>query len=290
MKFAVISDLHANLEALTSVFRAIDGLAVDRIVCLGDIVGYHANPNECIVLLETAQAVCIAGNHDRAAIGRKDTARFGTKARSAIAWTKTVLTDRSREFLENLPLSRHVPTDTDGSHAAGLETYFCVHAALHPEPNDDIHLSSDDKIAQSLALLAEGRFGARLCFFGHTHRAIIHAHSGFDWHSITPDAYGLDATQFHYLVNPGSVGQPRDSDGRAAFLTFDTRNAALEFHRTPYDERACMAKVERHGLWQEPTALSRSTDWLFDKLDTGFDTGRSAARRLVGSIKSSKIL
>jgi predicted phosphodiesterase len=281
MKFAVISDLHANLEALTSVLRAIDRMPVDRIVCLGDIVGYHANPNECIVLLEAARAICIAGNHDRAAIGRKDTARFGSKARSAIAWTKTVLSDRSREFLSKLPLSRQVSTDDDDASAAGLETFFCVHAALHPEPNDDIHLSSDEKIACSLELLAQGRFGARLCFFGHTHRAIIHAHTGQDWHSMTPDACNLDAERYHYLVNPGSVGQPRDSDGRAAFLIFDSKSGALEFHRTPYDERACMAKVERHGLWQDPTPLTRSADWLFDKLDTG----RSAALRVARAFR-----
>jgi predicted phosphodiesterase len=276
MKYAVISDIHANLEALTGVLRQIDRSPVDAIVCLGDIVGYHANPNECIALLEASKALCITGNHDRAALGRKDVLRFSARARRVIHWTKTALTDKSRGFLASLPQSRRVATGVGLDARDAFDAFFCVHGALHPEPNDDIHLTTYRRIESSLAQLAGGRFGARLCFFGHTHHAVVHTGTSSGCRSSGPEPRALDESGAHYLVNPGSVGEPRGPDGRASFLIFDSTAGTIEFHRLTYDVRACMAKVEKAGLLCEPTLASRSADWLFDKLDTG----RSVARRL----------
>jgi predicted phosphodiesterase len=281
MRYAVISDIHANIEALTSVFERIDRCSVDAIVCLGDIVGYHANPNECIALLEASGALCIAGNHDRAALGQKDLLRFSARARRAIYWTKGVLTDRSLSFLGELPLCRRVGVESAGVDRPRFDAFFCVHGALHPEPNDDIHLTTHPRIEASLQQLASGRFGARLCFFGHTHHAVVHSYaasSRCSWGSI---ARVLNDPSAYYLANPGSVGEPRGTDGRAVFLIFDSVTGAVEFHRVSYDALACMAKAERAGLLAEPTLGSRSADWLFDKLDTG----RSAARRIARALR-----
>ena len=281
MKYAVISDLHANIEALTSVFERIDRCSVDAIVCLGDIVGYHANPNECIALLETSGALCITGNHDRAALGQKDVLRFSARARKAIYWTRGVLSDRSRSFLGELPSSRRVPIEFDTVHSPCFDAFFCVHGALHPEPNDDIHLTTHPRIEKSLEQLATGRFGARLCFFGHTHHAVVHARDGSGRRTWGPIARALHEPDAYYLVNPGSVGEPRGRDGRAVFLIFDSATGRIDFHRVPYDARACMAKAEAAGLLSEPTIASRSADWLFDKLDTG----RTAAQRLARALR-----
>jgi diadenosine tetraphosphatase ApaH/serine/threonine PP2A family protein phosphatase len=124
--------------------------------------------------------------------------------------------------------------------------------------------------------LATGRFGTRLCFFGHTHHAIVHAQLGTWRASRGADPQLLDGRHGFYLVNPGSVGEPRDGDGRAGFLTFDSHTGIVAFHRVSYNVIACWAKVEAAGLLREPTKLSRSTDWLYDKLDSG----RGVARRL----------
>jgi predicted phosphodiesterase len=281
MRYAVISDIHANIEALTSAFERIDRCSVDTIVCLGDIVGYHANPNECIALLEASGALCIAGNHDRAALGQKDLLRFSARARRAIHWTKGVLTDKSLSFLADLPLSRRVAIEFAGPSTPRFDGFYCVHGALHPEPNDDIHLTTHPRIQASLEQLASGRFGARLCFFGHTHHAVVHSYGASGRSSWGPIARVLNDSGAHYLVNPGSVGEPRGTDGRAVFLIFDSATGAVEFHRVSYDAVACMAKVEHAGLLFEPTLGSRSADWFFDKLDTG----RSAARRIARALR-----
>jgi predicted phosphodiesterase len=282
MKYAVISDLHANLEALTAVYRQIDRLGVDAVVCLGDIVGYHANPNECIALLRSTGATCIAGNHDRAALGLKDTLKFGARARRVIDWTKTVLDDASREFLSGLPITRSVATGSGPN--AEFESFFCVHGALHPQPNEDIHLSSVAKIEQSLDVLATGELGSRVCFFGHTHHAVVHAQLGTWRATRAADPQLLDGRHGYYLVNPGSVGEPRDGDGRAGFLSFDSYSGIVAFHRVGYDVSACLAKVEAAGLMRDPTALSRSTDWIYDKLDTG----RGMAKKLAHVFRSAR--
>jgi len=282
MKYAVISDLHANLEALTAVLRKIDRLGVNQIVCLGDIVGYHANPNECIALLRRTGAICIAGNHDRAALGLKDTLRFGARARRVIVWTRTVLDDHSREFLSALPISRVVATN--GGADAAFDAFFCVHGALHPQPNEDIHLSSVPKIELSMDLLAAGSTGTRLCFFGHTHHPVVHVQLGRRRATRGAEPQLLDGRHGHYLVNPGSVGEPRDGDGRAGFLTFDSHSGIVAFHRAAYDVKACLAKVEAAGLLHEPSALSKSTDWLYDKLDSG----RGVAKKLSHVFRSAR--
>ena len=120
MRYAVISDVHSNLEALTAVLDKIDGEHADRDVCLGDLVGYYADPNECLKIIRNSDIRSIAGNHDRAATGAKEPAQFGEAGRRAIFWTRGELSDESRLYLEQLPLSCLVD-----------DRFLMVHAALH---------------------------------------------------------------------------------------------------------------------------------------------------------------
>jgi predicted phosphodiesterase len=256
VKYAVISDLHANAEALSAVLACIERDGVDEILCLGDIVGYAASPNECVRLLRATGARSIAGNHDRAAAGVKDLVDFGERARRAIAWTRTHLTEDNLEFLRGLP-----------STLLTEERLFLVHGALHPAPNDDLHLSTPARVARSLAELATGRFGAKLCFFGHTHRPAVYSYRGGRAHPLQGPTHVL-ADDAHYLVNPGSVGESRDGDVRAAYALFDTRERRLELRRIEYDVSSAERRRRAHGLADAP-AVSRSNSWL---------------RRILGSI------
>lgn len=254
MIYAVISDLHANLEALRAVLGAIDHGPADTIVCLGDIVGYNANPNECVELLRRSGARSIVGNHDRAAIGVKDASDFGTLGRRAIRWTRSVLTGESARFLASLPTELSV----DGR-------FFAVHGALHPEPNDDLHLSTEARVTKSLHALATGRFGSNVCFFGHTHRAVVwelrrgqvRCHTGSEL-ELLPHA--------HYLINPGSVGQPRDGDQRAAYALYDAERRSVRFCRVTYDFEAAESRTRAMGLLDEPPRLHGALDRLVHRL------------------------
>jgi len=246
MRYAVLSDVHANLEALTAVLRRLNMLAVDRIVCLGDIVGYHADPRACLELLRASGAHLIAGNHDRAATGKKDPSDFGFAARRAVLWTQGKLEEADRRFLDGLPVFDH------------LDGFAIVHAALHPEPNEDLHLSTRSRVDRSLAALASGRFDARVCFFGHTHRPVAHELRDNRYVSHSADRIVPLAPDGVYLVNPGSVGQPRDGDQRAAFLVYDTRAQTIAFHRVAYDRAACLRKARSAGLLHRETPFARA--------------------------------
>jgi len=251
MRYGLISDVHANLEAATAVMRQLERAAVDRVVCLGDVVGYHANPNECVELLARCDGLTLAGNHDRAAVGALDPGDFGATARRAIHWTRRQLLPDHAARLRQL--------DVFG----WLDPRTClVHAALHPLPNDRYHLSTQERVAASFAKLHSGRVPARLCFFGHTHRAVVHRSDGrtVSQLALRSGPIPLDLDRYFYLVNPGSVGQPRDNDQRAAFAIFDAERATLEFRRVAYDFAACQRKAQAAGLL--PPARSGLEQWF----------------------------
>src|SRR5262249_55534572 len=139
-----------------------------RVVCAGDLVGYHADPDACIARLRERGAVCVAGNHDRVAAGIAEPERFGATARRAVLWTRACISPESRAFLTALPTSAVV----DGR-------FLLCHGALHPEPNVEERLDGPAPVAQSLAALRDGPWGVPLAFFGHTHRSAVHeARSG----------------------------------------------------------------------------------------------------------------
>ena len=238
MKIALISDIHANLEALQATLDAIRAEGVERIVCLGDIVGYNTDAAACIALLRQAGAVCIAGNHDRAVTGAIGTEGFSGPAARAVGWTRRRLDEESHAFLSGLPLTAVV----DGALVA-------VHGALHPEEGKElVRLDDDAKRALSLQALAGHASGVRVCAFGHTHRAGL-----WEWRDGTVRSIPLDdgATlrpDAVYLLNPGTVGEPRGTDQRACFTCFDTTAGRVTLHRAAYARRATLAKTRRAGL------------------------------------------
>lgn len=238
MKIALISDIHANLEALQATLDAIRAEGAERIVCLGDIVGYNTDFAACIALLRQAGAVCIAGNHDRAVTGAIGTDGFSGPAARSVAWTKARLDEDSRAFLTALPLT----ADVDG-------TLVAVHGALHPEVGKElVRLDEDGKRALSLQALAAHPSGARICAFGHTHRAGLWEWRNDAVHPLPLDGGAELRTDGLYLLNPGTVGEPRGADTRACFACFDTASRRVTLHRVAYARRAAQSKTRRAGL------------------------------------------
>jgi len=237
MKIAVISDIHANADALHAVLGAIAEEGVDRIVCLGDMTGYNTDGDRCVAMLREAGALCIAGNHDRAAIGAIGTDGFSEEARRAIGWTGPRLQPATRAFLAALPLKLVV----DGALVA-------VHGALHPDVGCElVRLDDDRKRALSFDALAAHPSGARICAFGHTHRPGAWERDGEVIHFLGDQTVTLRAGAL-YLVNPGSVGEPRSEDERASFLLLDPDAGSVRFCRVAYDRRAVLAKTRKAGL------------------------------------------
>ena len=230
MKYAIISDLHANLEALQAVLD--DALPrVDAVVCLGDIVGYNANPHECLRLVQETCAVVIAGNHDQAACGVRRYDDFNDWARQAMDWTRQQLSAVEVDYLQALPgsapfgngwLAAHgSPRDTDEYlfDALGFEVAFDSLRRLRPE--------------------------VRGCFVGHTHLPMIWECSSEGRMAqvrVESRTVALDPA-CRYIVNPGSVGQPRNGNPLAAYAILDEAAATVELRRVPYDVAAAQEKI-----------------------------------------------
>lgn len=240
MRYAVISDIHSNIEALDAVLQTISGLGVDKIVCCGDLVGYYASPNECIETLVQRGIQCIAGNHDLAAAGIRKLDGWEV-AEKAIAWTQNQLSPQNAEILKNLPSTLIID-----------EHFLLFHGALHPQQNpEDLYLFHEQDVIRTMEALATHPSGMRLAFFGHTHRALSYCYRD---HRLTRSFAGnavLD-NDAHYLVNPGSVGQPRDGNPDASFVVFDDESRSLQFHRIPYDVAANLKKARHHKLLRDP--------------------------------------
>jgi diadenosine tetraphosphatase ApaH/serine/threonine PP2A family protein phosphatase len=232
MRYAVISDIHSNLEALTAVLEKIKQLGADETCCLGDIVGYNANPNECVEIIRSEGIACILGNHDSRALGLEEPDDFNPLARSAVLWTRGELTEENKTFLRKLPRERLI----DG--------FFLFHGSIH---ETDRYIFYKEDVADNFRFLAELPESPKIGFFGHTHvKMSISLHRG-----VLAVEYANELAvsgDKMYLINPGSVGQPRDADPRAAFLVYDDRSKIITFHRVAYDIAACQEKIIRAGL------------------------------------------
>lgn len=227
MKYAVISDIHANLEAFLAVLEEIDSLRPDAVLCLGDIVGYGADPNECVGILIERGIPSIMGNHDAAASGFYEPAGFNPAARDAVLWTRHELTPENRAYLAGLPETRTV------------EDVILVHGAIS-DPDKYI-LSSEDALAEFELMDETG-----LCLFGHTHVAAHYRSRGGRIDEPRDTRFRTDDGGRH-LVNPGSVGQPRDADPRAAYLVYDGEGT-IELRRVTYDIEKARKKIIEKGL------------------------------------------
>jgi predicted phosphodiesterase len=235
LRIAVIADIHSNLEALRSVLERIQALAVDGIVCLGDIVGYNANPNECVELIRELKINCVIGNHDACASGLEEPDTFNALALAAMSWTRAALTEDNKRFLAGFTREQRVSD-------------FCIfHGSIY---DYNRYILFENDVVRNFQLLAAlpGKLGKG--FFGHTHvRTAFSEESGM----VKTEA-GRElklSRNKRYLINPGSVGQPRDGDPRAAFMVYDDVDLRIYFHRVKYDVKNCQNKIIRAGLPQQ---------------------------------------
>lgn len=243
MHFAIVSDLHANLQAVEAVLAVVDALGVDEIVCLGDVVGYNANPNEVVAELRRRRIRCVQGNHDAMAASSGPPAEFSPLAAGAILWTRAALARDHRAFLGGLPLQQPI-----GGRAVG------VHGA--PSHRDRYILSVSDA-AEEFTVMAAKLPGSEVVFFGHTHLPIVFREAGGRvsavWSSRGAWSAGGSGTvalapDGRYLINPGGVGQPRDGIPTAPFAVYDDVARTVRFERVAYDVEACAAAVRAAGL------------------------------------------
>lgn len=241
MRYLILSDIHANSTALEAALSTVEG-RWERVVCLGDVVGYGPDPNEVIDRVRDLKATIIRGNHDKAVCGLVDAEDFNPVARTAATWTRENLRADNLTYLQELPQG---PLEADG--------LTLVHGALHDE---DEYVFAP---AQALDGLLESP--APVTFFGHTH-----FQGGFSFRDSRLEVIQLRpqpganfaALQVEphtrYLLNPGSIGQPRDGDARAAFAIADLSHAVIEFWRVPYDIAAVQQRMKHAGL-PEPLIL-----------------------------------
>lgn len=229
MRVALISDIHSNLPALETVLAAIEAAGIEERWCLGDIVGYGADPDECTRLVSQSCSLSLVGNHDLAAIEALDIATFSQGAAMAAEWTRTNASEETMDFLRSLE-----PLDTSRDDIA----------LYHASPRDPIweYVLSVEQAAECMSGQA-----ARISFIGHSHVALYfrQEESGEPEGAQVEGGTTLDITSGRWLINPGSVGQPRDGDPRAAWLELDTDTWSAKFHRLEYDiDRAAHAIVE----------------------------------------------
>ncbi len=229
MRYAIISDIHANLEALEAVLADIKKEKVDKCVCAGDIVGYGANPHECIELTREHCPVCVAGNHDFATIEKTNIEFFNQYARQATLWTRQNITEDDRKYLESLPLV----ADVD-------DRFTLVHGTLYaPALFDYIQTTFDAYL--SLQVLQKP-----LCFVGHSHVPISFFLDDAVTYSTDPVIKLKEGVKA--IINVGSVGQPRDDDPRAAYAIYDTEKNLVVIKRIEYDVEKAIKKIRDAGL------------------------------------------
>ena len=238
----VVSDVHSNLEALDAVVAdaAVRG-GFDQVWCLGDAVGYGPDPGPCLALLRSYDLLAVAGNHDFAAVGKRTIADFNGAARAAAVWTINELSTEQSEFLAALPL-----TET-------REPFTLVHGSLRG-PIDEYLLNAEAALA-TLELLQ-----VRFCLVGHSHLPFICAENGgvpqFN-QFVEDEVFPLGHERL--IINPGSVGQPRDRDPRSSYAIYDESMQTIERHRVEYDIARTQDKMRSAGL----------PEYLIDRLDHG---------------------
>jgi diadenosine tetraphosphatase ApaH/serine/threonine PP2A family protein phosphatase len=229
MRYLVISDIHANLTALQAVLEDAGKLGrdYDFVWCLGDVVGYGPEPNECVELLRSMPHLCLAGNHDWAALGRLDARTFNADARKAVTWTRQTLTQENLAYLEALP------------------TTFVLgdYTLAHGSPREPVWEYILDPL---IAALNFPHYQTPYCLVGHTHTPVIFklVNEQGECEPIAPMYnYAQPLNGERQIINPGSVGQPRDSDPRAAYAILDVERDVFEFRRVEYDIAAAQMRM-----------------------------------------------
>lgn len=238
MRALILSDIHGNLEALNAVLSAAG--EYDALWNLGDVVGYGGSPNEVVQLMRERAQLNVRGNHDRVCCGLSSAAGFNPVARAAATWTREELTPDNLEWLRAMP---------QGPIVLEEQGVMCVHGS--PMNEDQYILSMRDAWASLQQMTGQ------ITFFGHTHLQGGFSQESETWHPVKPlyrtrneaECWTMKIVEgTHHLVNPGSVGQPRDCDWRAGFAIYDVAAHEVEFHRVPYDLVAAQGRILMAGL------------------------------------------
>jgi len=230
MRYAIISDIHGNLEALQAILASIKKSSIDSIICLGDVVGYGANPNECVETISTRADLVLAGNHDYAGLGKLSIENFNQYAREAIEWTARQLNPSSVDFLENLPLIKVV------------EDFTVVHATPQA-PDTWSYIGSIYDAQENFK-----HFSNNVCLVGHSHIPIVITQDDhYNCRVLKEKKISLEKG-LRYIFNVGSVGQPRDRNPAAAYAIIDTESHEYMLVRNDYDIQKAMKKIKKANL------------------------------------------
>ena len=234
MRLAIVSDIHGNLPALEAVLAEIDSAGPDEVWCLGDVVGYGAEPNECTELVADRCTVCLAGNHDLAVLDAIDISTFSPAAAEAAEWTRSRLSEPARDFLAGL-------------HAADESRDVAMY---HASPRDHVweYVLWPEQAGECIARQAK-----RIALVGHSHIALCFRAADDGDVDATEGAQvsagtKLDLQEGSWLLNPGSVGQPRDGDPRAAWLELDTEAWTASYRRSDYEIERAAESIAAAGL------------------------------------------
>jgi predicted phosphodiesterase len=230
MRYGFFSDVHANLEALKVVVADFKKEKLDKILFLGDAVGYGPDPNECTSIIEDVSEIKLMGNHDYAALGLIETNLFNPYAQNAMEWTKNVLNEKSLKILSSFSMDHR------------FDRFYLVHSTPK-EPQEWNYIFDLDDAEDNFNF-----FNKQVCLIGHSHYpAIIRKYN--DKHCFLHDETRVQIEEgFRYIVNIGSVGQPRDGSNKACYLTYDDKQKRAALKRLSYDYKKTQAKMEKRGL------------------------------------------
>ena len=231
VRYGIISDIHGNIEALTESLKSLENERIDAYICLGDIVGYGANPDECVNVVRKLVKCCIVGNHDAAVAGRMDYSYYYDAARHALDWCKQKVSPDNIEWLKSLPY-KVTENDID----------FCHGSPVCPEEFE--YVFTKEKAKELLRFREQLNW---LTFIGHSHLTRSFALSADDAYNVKGPEFVV-RKDFKYIITVGSVGQPRDYDPRSCCAVFDTDTSVFKYVRTEYNVEAQMKKIIDAGL------------------------------------------
>lgn len=227
---AIISDIHGNLSALSAVLDKLKEKNPDEIICCGDVVGYGAEPSECISLVMGNEINCVGGNHDKTVIDDYPIENLNFAAQQGVDYTKKVITSEERTFLETSP------------YVLKQDLAWFVHGSLY-EPENFWYLNSYSALARDFELMLE----TNLLFVGHTHVPGIYMYKAENLYKVNESEVMLK-DDVKYIINVGSVGQPRDRDSRAAYALYDTKKRHVKIFRVEYDIESTQERIRSAGL------------------------------------------
>jgi predicted phosphodiesterase len=229
MTHIILADIHGNLEAFDAVVKSFPDVEKKRVICVGDVVGYGANPNECIDKIKSLDAANVKGNHEAAVLGEFDVSTFNPHAAKAVYWTRENLTRSGEDYIRGLPLVREDPLFT------------LVHGTLH-NPEDFRYMMTNVDAAHTFEILKK-----KICFIGHSHVPAIFSLEGGKIRLTFKEKIKLKKTA-KYIINVGSVGQPRDGEWRACYCIYDPDREEVELRRVEYDLKTAQEKIIDAGL------------------------------------------